>query len=92
MSEAPIIKRGDRYFCPECGHLMPRLHKSCQMCHLEFKGMVKDETRSPTDPLKIPEIEEKYEEVHIQRYIWSAIGGILFLGAIAVLLIILFRR
>jgi len=92
MAEAPIVKRGNRYFCPECGHLMDRPHRRCPVCNLVFKGEVKDEVRPKQEPLKIPEIEEKYEEVHTQRYLLTGIIGILVLAAIALLLILLLRR
>lgn len=92
MPEAPIVKRGDRYFCPECGHLMEHPHSSCPVCNLIFKGEVQDEVRPKKEPLKIPEIEEKYAAVHTQRYIWTAVLGTLILAALAILLLILLRR
>lgn len=92
MAEAPIIKRGDRFFCPECGHLMKKQPKTCPMCQLTFNGMVVDEVRSKQDPLKIPEVEEKYEEVHTQSFLWTSIAVILLLAGLAVLIIFIVRR
>lgn len=92
MAEAPVIKRGNRYFCPECGHLMKRPHRSCPVCQLVFKGEVKDEMRPKQDPLKIPEIEEKYEEVHTQKYFLNSIISVIALVILAIILLLLLRR
>lgn len=92
MAEAPIVKRGNRYFCPDCGHLMERPHRSCPVCQLVFKGEVKDEVRPKQEPLKIPEIEEKYEEVHTQKYLLTGVISILTIAVLAIILLFLLRR
>ncbi|MGQ9679051.1 MAG: hypothetical protein ACUVUD_07220 [bacterium] len=92
MAEAPIIKRGNRYFCPGCGHLMERLHRSCPVCQLVFKGEVKDEVRPKQEPLKIPEIEEKYEKIHTQKYLLTGIISIIAIAILAIILLLVLRR
>lgn len=92
MAEAPIVKRGNRYFCPECGHLMERPHRTCPVCQLVFKGEVQDEMRPKQDPLKIPEIEEKYEEVHTQKYLLTGIISVVAFAILALILLLLLQR
>lgn len=93
MAQAPLIKRGKYYFCPECGKLMTRQHKSCPACRIEFTGeIVEDKLRPPQDPDKLAEVEERYEEIRSQSFVWISIGVVLFLGAAAVVLLILLRH
>ncbi len=93
MTQAPLIKRGKYYFCPECGKLMTRPHKSCPACGLQFTGeIVEDKLRPPQDPDKMAEVEERYEEVRSQSFLWIGIGVVLLLGAAAVILLILLRH
>uniref|UniRef100_A0A7V3PSC1 Uncharacterized protein n=1 Tax=candidate division WOR-3 bacterium TaxID=2052148 RepID=A0A7V3PSC1_UNCW3 len=93
MAEAPLIKKGKYYFCPECGHLMTRVHRFCPACHLQFKGeIVEDKLRPPQDPDKLAEVEEQYEQVRHLSFVWLSIGAVLLLGALAIIILILLRR
>lgn len=93
MTQAPLIKRGKYYFCSECGKLMTRPRKSCPTCRLQFTGeIVEDKIRPPQDPDKMAEVEERYEEIRSQSFFWIGIGVVLFLGTVAVVLLILLRH
>jgi predicted amidophosphoribosyltransferase len=92
VNEAPVIKRGKYYFCPECGRLMKRLYTTCPGCQLRFKGeIVEDKLKPPLDPDKMAEVAERYEQLRSLNLFWVGIGVVVFLGALAIVILILSR-
>jgi len=72
---------------------MPKEKSSCPKCQLDFKGViVEDKLRPPQDPAKLVEVEEQYEEIRHQSFIWISIGVTLLLGVLAIVILLLLRR
>ena len=92
MPDTPIVQRGDRYFCSQCNHLMYRIHPSCPVCGVTFDGAVEEKAAVPEVPEVIEAMEEEYEELAWQKYIWTGIAVLGIIGALALVVILLVFR
>lgn len=93
MPRDPIIKRGEKYFCPECGHMMEEHFSTCPACHIVFDGMVEEVAHDAAHPPTTEEIEvvdELDREMRIQR-LWTLVIIVSIAAAAIVALVFLLR-
>lgn len=91
MPAEPIIKRGNRYYCPTCGHMMDERLPSCSKCHAIFDGMVEEKIRDAEHPPTPEEMElvEEIDAMENRDRVWMGIGVfVIVLLAILVLFLI----
>ena len=62
MPGKPVVRRGGRLFCPECGHMMTREYDKCPNCGVEFEGVV-EEVQHDARHLASPEEMELGDEI-----------------------------
>ena len=93
MPSEPIIRRGERYFCPECGHIMQSRMPSCSMCNTVFDGMVEERQHDAEHPPTAEEMDlvEEIEERESRWHIWTAVSVFILIIGLALILYLVCR-
>ncbi|MBM3314302.1 hypothetical protein FJY71_00470 [candidate division WOR-3 bacterium] len=91
MPKAPLLRRGESYFCSECSHFMNKEHVACPQCGTEFSEVMEERPHPEADIERLEELDEELEETTERRSAWLAIGAFLLL-ALGVLVLVLFLR